>query len=36
MIQAVQRVVHENMKPEQAYEMFQTLKHQKQAADLGV
>ncbi len=36
MIQAVQRVVHENMKPEQAYELFQTLKHQKQAADLGV
>ncbi len=36
MIQAVQRVVHDNMKPEQAYELFQTLKHQKQAANLGV
>ena len=36
MIQAVQRVVHDSMKPEQAYELFQTLKHQKQAANLGV
>jgi len=36
MIQAVQRVVHENMKPEQAYEVFQTLRHQKQAAHLAV
>ena len=36
MIQAVQRVVHENMKPEQAYELFQTLRQQKQAAGLGV
>ena len=36
MIQAVQCVVHEGMKPEQAYEVFQALKHQKQAADLGV
>jgi putative autoinducer-2 (AI-2) aldolase len=35
MIQAVQRVVHENMKPEQAYEVFQTLRHQK-AANVGV
>jgi putative autoinducer-2 (AI-2) aldolase len=36
MIQAVQRVVHENMKPEHGYEVFQTLKQQKQAAHLGV
>ncbi len=36
MIQAVQRVVHENMKPEQAYEEFQTLRHQTQAAGLAV
>ncbi len=36
MIQAVQRVVHENMKPEHALELFQTLKHQKQAARVGV
>jgi putative autoinducer-2 (AI-2) aldolase len=36
MIQAVQRVVHENMTPEHAYELFQTLKHQKQAAKLAV
>jgi putative autoinducer-2 (AI-2) aldolase len=36
MIQAVQCVVHENMKPEQAHELFQTLKQQKQAAHLGV
>ncbi len=34
MIEAVRRVVHENMKPEQAYELFQTLKQQ--AAGLGV
>jgi len=36
MIQAVQGVVHDNMKPQQAYDLFQTLKHQKQAADLAV
>ncbi len=36
MIQAVQRVVHENRKPEQAYEFFQSLRHREQAADLGV
>ncbi len=36
MIQAVQRVVHENLKPEQAHEVFLTLKHQNQAARLGV
>jgi putative autoinducer-2 (AI-2) aldolase len=35
MIQAVQAVVHENMKPAQAFELFQALKR-KQAADLGV
>jgi 3-hydroxy-5-phosphonooxypentane-2,4-dione thiolase len=28
MIQAVGRVVHEQMKPEQAYDLYQTLKHQ--------
>jgi len=36
MIQAVRAVVHENMKPEQAYELFQALKQKKQAAHLGV
>jgi putative autoinducer-2 (AI-2) aldolase len=34
MIQAVQHVVHHNMKPEQAYDLFQTLKHG-QAANRG-
>ncbi len=29
MIQAVGKVVHEGMKPEHAYELFQTLKHEK-------
>ena len=29
MIQAVSRVVHESMKPAEAYELFQTLKHEK-------
>lgn len=36
MIQAVRRVVHENMKPEHALELFQTLKHETQAARVGV
>ena len=27
MIQAVRKVVHENMLPEQAYDFFQTLKN---------
>ncbi len=36
MIQAVRAVVHENLKPEKAYDLFQTLKRQKQGADLGV
>ena len=31
MIQAVGKVVHESMKPEQAYEYYQTLRHQKGA-----
>ncbi len=31
MIQAVGRVVHDLMKPEQAYELFQTLRHEKKA-----
>jgi putative autoinducer-2 (AI-2) aldolase len=29
MIQAVRKVVHENMRPEQAYKMFLDLKNQK-------
>jgi 3-hydroxy-5-phosphonooxypentane-2,4-dione thiolase len=29
MIQAVGKVVHENMRPEQAYDLYQTLKHQR-------
>jgi putative autoinducer-2 (AI-2) aldolase len=36
MIRAVRAVVHENMKPEQAYELFQALKQKKQVAHLGV
>lgn len=37
MIQAVRKVVHELMKPEQAYDLFQTLKHeQKHGASVGV
>lgn len=35
MIQAVGRVVHELMKPEQAYELYQHLKHQGQRALLA-
>ncbi len=31
MIQAVGRVVHDLMKPEHAYELFQTVKHEKKA-----
>jgi putative autoinducer-2 (AI-2) aldolase len=30
MIQAIGRVVHDLMKPEQAYELYQTLKHEQQ------
>lgn len=33
MIQAVNKVVHESMKPEQAYEFFQTLRHEKKGAE---
>jgi hypothetical protein len=29
MIQAIGKVVHEGMKPEHAYDLFQTLKHEK-------
>jgi len=37
MIQAVQGVVHGNMKPEAAFELFETLsRQQQQGADLGV
>jgi putative autoinducer-2 (AI-2) aldolase len=32
MIQAVQKVVHELMKPERAYELYQTLKHERRPA----
>jgi putative autoinducer-2 (AI-2) aldolase len=32
MIQAVQKVVHELMRPEHAYELYQTLRHEKAAA----
>ncbi len=35
MIQAVQAVVHQNMQPEHAHELFESLK-QKRGADLGV
>jgi putative autoinducer-2 (AI-2) aldolase len=31
MIQAVRKVVHEGMKPEHAYDFFQTLKHEQKA-----
>jgi len=31
MIQAVRKVVHEGLKPEQAYDFFQTMKHAKKA-----
>jgi putative autoinducer-2 (AI-2) aldolase len=29
IIQAVRKVVHEGMKPEQAYDLYQTLKHER-------
>ena len=29
MIQTVGKVVHEHMKPEQAYDLYQTLKNEK-------
>ncbi len=32
MIQAVGRVVHDLMKPDQAYDLYQTLKHEKKAS----
>ena len=35
MLQAVQKVVHELMKPEQAYDMFQTLRHEKKTPVAG-
>jgi len=31
MIQAVGKVVHESMKPDEAYEFYQTLRHEKKA-----
>ncbi|RPJ71855.1 MAG: 3-hydroxy-5-phosphonooxypentane-2,4-dione thiolase [Acidobacteria bacterium] len=34
MIQAVQKVVHELMKPEQAFGLYQTLKHEKKAVSV--
>ncbi len=33
MIQAVGRVVHESMKPEQAFEFYQTLRHEKKGME---
>jgi putative autoinducer-2 (AI-2) aldolase len=33
MIQAVGKVVHESMKPEQAYEFYHTLRHEKKGAE---
>ena len=36
MIQAVRKVVHELMKPEQAFDFLQTLKHEQKAASVGV
>ena len=36
MIQAVRKVVHELMKPEQAYDFLQTLKHEQKPASVGV
>jgi putative autoinducer-2 (AI-2) aldolase len=35
MIQAVQKVVHELMKPEHALELYQTLKHERTAPVAG-
>lgn len=35
MIQAVQKVVHELMKPEQAYELYQTLKQEQKPVVVG-
>lgn len=35
MIQAVGKVVHEGLKPDDAYDFFQTLKHEKKEAPVG-
>ncbi len=35
MIQAVQKVVHELMKPEQAFELYQTLRHEKKPVSVA-
>jgi putative autoinducer-2 (AI-2) aldolase len=35
MIQAVQKVVHELMKPEHAFELYQTFKHEQKPAPVG-
>jgi putative autoinducer-2 (AI-2) aldolase len=35
MIQAVGKVVHESMKPEHAYDFYQTLRHEKKEAPVG-
>jgi hypothetical protein len=32
MIQAVNKVVHEFLKPEDAYDLYQTLKHEQHTA----
>ncbi|HKT13167.1 MAG TPA: 3-hydroxy-5-phosphonooxypentane-2,4-dione thiolase [Terriglobia bacterium] len=36
MIQAVGKVVHESMKPEQAYEFYHTLRHEKKGVETAV
>ncbi len=36
MIQAVQKVVHELMKPEHAFELYQTLRHEQKRAATGM
>ena len=36
MIQAVGKVVHDSMKPEQAYDFYQTLRHEKKDAEISV
>jgi putative autoinducer-2 (AI-2) aldolase len=35
MLQAVQKVVHEMMKPQQAFDLYETLKHEKKAAPVA-
>ena len=35
MIQAVGKVVHESMKPDEAYDFYQTLRHEKKDVPVG-